>query len=258
MNYPLYCLKVRDEAQFEAFNATIKSPTKQHFSVIMENQAKVVISKTNITEMLYLGDDSTGSISDSYMETLSLNGNSVVSISNSILPQSRFFLSQNAIVSIFNSTTTRGGSIHVWSYLGTMYFNQTRMQVTLRLENSSFRIMGNVIFDEGSQISHIVRDNVTYWNWENSNITRSYGIEVTHSNGAAFPDVSLTLRNSRSGELLWSGLTDEQGKATVETTFTDENFLDSYELHAQADGSTPKEYLTYLTLLSETPVNISL
>lgn len=253
ISYPLYYLNLRDDAQFEAFNSIIKTPTAQHFKLWIEGKAKVVLSQTNITETLHFMDDSIGTITASYMESMSLSGNSVVSISDSILPQSWFFLSQNAVVSISNSTTTRGGAIHAWSYFGTMYFDQTRLRATLRAENSSFRISGGVTFQEGSGISHIVRDDVIHWNWENSDVTRSYDIVIVRANGVAFANVSLSLYN-RLGNLLWSGLTDNQGRATVEATFTTENFLDSFELVAAAEGWNLKGYLT---LLSATPVYIS-
>lgn len=254
ISYPLYYLKVRDNAQFEAFNAVIKSPTTQHFDVYIENEAKIVLSKTNITETLHFRDDSTGSISDSYMEFLLLYGNSVVSISNSTFPQSWFSLSQNAIVSIINSTTTRGGEIQFWRYFGTMYFNQTRIRVTLWPQNSAFHIIGSVIFDKGSEISHIVRDNVTYWNWQNSNITRIFDINVAYLNGTVAANIVLELYD-QLGNLLWDGATDEKGKANVEITFSSENFLDSFELVvAIEEWSTRKN----LTLLSSTPVYVSL
>lgn len=243
INYPIYFLKVVDNAQFEASNAVIKSPTTQHWKVIIENKAKVVLSKTNITETLDFMDDSTGSISDSCMEWLSLCGNSVVSIFNSILPQSLFHLEQNAVVSIYNSTTTtRSGEIFTWSYCGTMYFNQTRIRVILHPEDSSFHIMGNVIFDEGSKIAGV-----------NSSITRSFDINVAYLNGTAAANSELRLFD-HLGNLLWNGLTDEKGKANVEITFTSENFLESFELEVEIDGLSLRKNLT---LLSSTPVNVS-
>lgn len=125
----------------------------------------------------------------------SLAGN-ITSVSSSTIEQLMFYYSEARL--ILDNTTIREVSVYL---------------------PSSPVIEGDIKFAEDALIS----------DWLDSTITREFPVLVQDASGSSLPDVNLELY-SPQGELIWSGTSDAQGKATFEITFDDSNYQDTWTL----------------------------
>lgn len=253
---PVYSVNVQDTASFEAFDATIKSPSVRHFVVHISDRASVALSGTRIEEVIWFTGNSSGVIRDSIVMRLNPIGNSNVSIINSTFPSQIFSLYQNAHVSIINSTSTRTGPIDAYSYFGELYFEDTNLLIVMSISSSNFRISGSIAFLERAYTypsgSTVQYPRISHW--EASNVTRGYEVIALYPDETPAPNTDLKLYD-HSGALVWSGSSDENGRAEFEIKYTDENFSSKFDLRANNNGLTQQ---TFIEFFSSTPVYLRL
>jgi hypothetical protein len=124
---------------------------------------------------------------------------------------------------------------------GTVIFEDVVVKFMPNPTNSIFRLEGTVNFIEEEM----------HGNWQNSTITREFPVLVQDSSGSPLPNVDLELY-SPQGDLLWSGKSDSEGKASFEIVFDDNNYDKTWTLKAPALG-VEKE----VRFLTDTPIVVT-
>lgn len=109
----------------------------------------------------------------------------------------------------------------------------------LSMKYSTVRIGGSVRFDELAEP------------WVESTLTREFGAIVSDPSGSPMPGVALELR-SPDGELAWSGISDEEGRAAFEILFDDSNYQAGWTLVAPSLAA-----MRGVELLTESPIRVS-
>jgi len=144
-----------------------------------------------------------------------------------------------------NVTTITNSTIQelmlYYSY-ATLIFDNTNIHTINAYLPSDAIIKGNITFDEDAYIHH----------WYNSFITRNYPIFLKDHNGNIISGAYINLY-SKNGELVWSGLTDEDAKANFDIEFNDNNYLDTWKLEVNYNGSI---FYKGIALLTSTPITI--
>ena len=105
-------------------------------------------------------------------------------------------------------------------------------------------IEGNISFTQDAEIK----------NWYSPSIARRiYPVLLTDINGNTISGASLSLY-SKDDVLLWSGQADNQGKASFEIEFNDDNYSDSWRLVIEYDGNSINKEIKFL---SSTPIGLN-
>ena len=161
-------------------------------------------------------------------------GDSIVSVYDSTLAYLHCY--EDSDVSIFDSDVTWG--LSMWSFTGTIGFDNATLGYYWQNYYSQYYMYGNVSFGEYA--------NFNLWFWS-SVVTRNYLIHVY----PPVANVTLMLYNE-DGALIWRGITDNEGFANFNETFSDGNYTSIYELHAEGFP-----HVKEVKLLSETPIILS-
>lgn len=123
-------------------------------------------------------------------------------------------------------------------------FDNTTVQNSLNVYlPSNATVDGNVRFAKGCVIS----------NWLDSTIKRRYPILLMDEIGNAIPNAKTSLY-TKDNDLLWNGITDNEGRVKGEIEFNDENYSDFWKLVIQYGGNALKGKIA---LLSSTPIVLS-
>lgn len=162
-----------------------------------------------------------------------------VSIDDAVMDRLRSNWDDNNI-SVTNSTVSE-----LMLYQSTdsvLTFDNTTIQIlSVYVPPNTTEIKGNITFTENALISS--------W-FSPSTIKRIYPVTTIDQSGNIISGANLSLY-SQDGTLIWLGQTDEQGEASFEIEFNDDNYTDSWRLGIEYDGkSISKE----IKLLSSTPI----
>lgn len=126
---------------------------------------------------------------------------------------------------------------------GTVIFEDMEVISMINSVNSIFRLEGTVKFR--------TKEVAQWGNWQNSTITREFPVLAQDSAGFPLPDVDLELYSPQD-ELIWSGKSDSEGKATFEIRFDDDNYQKIWTLKAP-DLGVERD----VRLLTDTPIVIT-
>jgi len=129
-------------------------------------------------------------------------------------------------------------------------------EVTIHFENCT--MAGGLEFDSEDYVTitgtisiSIPMSNV---NFISGTVVREYPLLVEDEEGAPVSEASLNLKDAENREV-WSGETDEAGRAAFNLTFTNKNYTRSHTLSATARGLNVS---TELGLLENTPIILTL
>lgn len=106
-----------------------------------------------------------------------------------------------------------------------------------RIEGGVKFLMDHLTFDEGE--------------WHNATIVRGFPVSVVDASGLPLVGVALQLL-SQSGEVVWSGETDAEGRADFEIAFGDTTYQDTWTLAVPSMEATRA-----VALLTESPIHVS-
>jgi hypothetical protein len=177
-----------------------------------------------------------------------------VSISNSRLEQYVNLTGTNDHLEIINSViTTKGANLIFREGLGPwepppggynhhVEFHNTTMDARINVECQYTTIKGEVEFN--SKLDRV--------KWSFGNVGREYPVAVVDKDKSPLPDVSLQLFDSDK-KLVWTGRTDENGRAFPVISFNKDNYTDEWQLVVVGTGISK-----VIGLLTNTPVIISL
>ena len=123
-------------------------------------------------------------------------------------------------------------------------FENGRLVDSVKLQNAILSLEGEVSIQLAPQDV----------SWADSQATRVYVVEVLMEQKPV-PGASVNVYREGSGDLLWSGTTDQSGQALLSLTFDDTNWSDVYVLDVQS-GQVSKQ--SNLSLLRSTPIVVVL
>ncbi len=171
----------------------------------------------------------------------------------------------NSVFSVYNSTISYGihfyggsdrgycfecriSEIDVQSFGGTIMMDRTEVfggpvGVYRYVEDSQFYVSGNISFTGNSHVME----------WKNSTVTRSF-VTSCRNKTSPLENAMLTLYDS-SRSVVWSGLSDPDGRAEFNLTFTDSNYTDTLRLEAVKGEWYGTSNVSFL---SDTPVTLTL
>jgi len=189
-----------------------------------------------------------------------------VTLENSTIKRGWSVSSFGATLSINDSDIVRLGS-YAWNWPPdgshsaediTSVSNSTIEEVmlyysyaTLIFDNANLRILDAYLPSDS-----IIKGSITYTedafvrNWVNSVIKRNYPVFLMDQDGNLISGATLHLLN-KNGDLVWSGTTDENGKANFDIEFNDNNHSDTWKLEISYNS---KKFIRYITLLTSTPI----
>ncbi len=133
------------------------------------------------------------------------------------------------------------GDLVLNRYYGTVDFDNSVVEDLWNSRNSISHIKGTVSFSKKQPFAE-------EGPWYNSSITREFPVLVKDASGSPLPKTILNLY-SPDGSLIWTGMTDAEGKAVFEITFDDNNSEAQWALKAPALGAT-----ITVGLLTDTPI----
>jgi hypothetical protein len=122
--------------------------------------------------------------------------------------------------------------------------------VNARLVNS-VKLQNAILSLEGEVSIPLAPQDVS---WADSQVTRVYVLEALKENKPV-PGASVNVYREGSGDLVWSGTTDQSGQALLSLTFDDTNWSDVYVLEVQ---SAEVGKLSSLSLFRSTPIVVVL
>ena len=133
------------------------------------------------------------------------------------------------------------GDLVLNGYYGTVDFDNSAVVDLWNSRNSISHIKGTVSFSKKQPFAE-------EGPWHNSSITREFPVLVQDRSGSPLPKTILNLY-SPDGSLIWTGITDAEGKAVFELIFDDNNYEAQWALKAPSLGPT-----ITVGLLTDTPI----
>lgn len=127
------------------------------------------------------------------------------------------------------------------------YFDHTFKNCKANLQNMV------VATNKGKLSGEIKFTNLTLSDvaWEKGEITREYPVIVKYENNNPISNAELELYD-KNNQLVWSGSTNEEGKAYFEIKFGKSNYEDKWELKLAGESELHAE----IGFLSDTPIEI--
>jgi hypothetical protein len=183
-------------------------------------------------------------------------GSAEISVENSRIEYGFIMRGNENYVRISNTTITGctiyfiEGWLHIPEPIGgdnhTVEFSNTKIESDVNWEVSC-----NQAEIKGEVTILTPMDQVT---WDHGTIIREYPLVAKDEAGNPISNATIELFDPQSN-LVWSGLTDNEGKVFLSMMFTNENYADEWEIKASIEGTNVSRKLGFLT---STPVILSL
>jgi hypothetical protein len=161
-------------------------------------------------------------------------GDAEITITNS---QIQLITHGKSECSIVNSTIVWLG---INQFFGTLSFNRSD-STGGPFYYSSFMVKGDLSF----------KDSRFPFPWVNTNVTRDYGLVIKDVYGGFMSNVTVILK-SKNGTTVWNDITNDEGRANFNVTFTDYNYTDALRLEAvkgEFSGSVNVSFLSNTPLI---------
>ncbi len=121
-------------------------------------------------------------------------------------------------------------------------FDKSTIQVLTALVPSNSTIEGNITFSPDAYVSC----------WFDTIIRRIYPVLLVDGNGNPISNASLYLYD-KDGNPVWTGMTDNEGRASFEIEFNDDNYTGLWELTIEYEDKVIRRQVK---LLSSTPIGL--